>query len=412
MADYTYATSSGKTYDDFIKESEARALAQSAEYTKRANAANTLYKNGVNDIYDKRIKAEEERAAAETKTTYDSFNAQFDANAASQLARERHLKEQMANYGLENSGYTATNQTALAVSRGNADAATRAARAKAVDAIAQDLREYRADAQLARAKALAESDRDTADRVLDTEQELLLGAHDAAMDRLDHDSALQEFTYERERDEKNRAEALKSYVDEHNGAVYEKMLAAYNSGNTALAEEFAKSLWKINEEGTVVSMTFDTTGASQFVKEQTAFEKQLELKRAAGDGAGGDTGGKTGYDELGFPRKYGSYIQEAREAALKSAQTKDYEVQVSSRNQALSLMYLIEQRTKTKGSEGYMDQQTFRKLLRYVGITQSVYDEYVRTINHTHSVPTEDDQEGTVQNPASAQNKGTQFLPW
>lgn len=405
MADYTYATSSGKTYDEFIKESQARAAAQSAQYAAEANAANARYKESINNMYDSRIQAQEEAAAADTEKTYASYAAQFDANAASELARERRLQEQMANYGLTKSGYNATNRTALAVARSNADAKTRTARGQAVDAIADDLREYKAGAEEARAKALAESDRDTANRITDTEQTWLQNSHGEAMDLLEREDALakderdrayqsardavedeqwakeqalkqRELDYKEEKDALYNERMMKEYVDGHNSEIYGLMLQAYKDGNAALAEAYAKSLWQVDENGTVSPMVMDTSAASQFTEQQNALENQVLSGTADEKGTA-----KTGYDEFGFPRKFSDYITEARETMHTVSQTGYSYTREQLTNRALNLMYLIRKQTENKGSEGYMDSTTFVDLLRYVGVTAEQYREYEHEMN-------------------------------
>ncbi|MBE6767664.1 MAG: hypothetical protein E7549_01985 [Ruminococcaceae bacterium] len=411
MADYTYATSSGKTYDEWIKETQARAVKQAGAYAERANAANESYKAGINAMYDSRIKAREAAAAADAEKTHASYNAQFDANAASALAGERRLQEQMANYGLTESGYNATNRTALAVARSNADAKTRTARGQAVDAIAADLREYKAGAEEARAKALIEGDRATAERITDAEQTLLQNAHDEAMDMLERDDALrkdeQDRKYQSERDAvrdeqwaKEQAlkqqeldhkvakdaqyadRMVKEYVDEHNGEVYRLMLEAYKSGNAALAEAYAKTLWQVDENGVVSPMPLDTSAATKYTEQQNAFEKEMLLDKAAGNAeTAANDEPKTGYDEFGFPRKFSDFITEARSTMHTVSQTGYVYTREQLTKRALNLLYLIRQKTKDKGSEGYMDEATFVNLLQYVGVTAEQYREYEYEIN-------------------------------
>ncbi|MBE6757431.1 MAG: hypothetical protein E7552_02625 [Ruminococcaceae bacterium] len=386
MADYVYATSSGKTYDELIKESQARSSLTAAQYAEKANAANENYKTSINGMFDSRIKVQEEAAAAEAGRVHASYRTQFDANAASELARERRLKEKMAALGLTQSGYNATNQTAAAVARSNADAATRTARGQAVDAVYADLREYRAEAESARAEALAKGDYETAQRIAEVENSLLANAHKEAMERLEYDTSLEEFAYERERDEKELAykmqkdaaeneRMMKEYVDTHNREVYELMLKAYESGNTPLAEAYSQTLWQMDESGTVVPMVMDVSAASAYTARQNALEEQA---RSSKNSTANKT--KTGYDELGFARKYSDQIQEARKLVMDAAQSAYNHVREEMTNRALNLMYLVEQHTKEVGSEGYMDEATFKNLLRYVGFTPAEYNGYVNSI--------------------------------
>ena len=76
-----------------------------------------------------------DRATASSTTPYKTQMAQlpsqyqplFDANAVQELVGRRQVEEAMANMGLTDSGLNRTQQTALAVQRGNADANVRLA---------------------------------------------------------------------------------------------------------------------------------------------------------------------------------------------------------------------------------------------------------------------------------------------
>lgn len=277
MADYTYATSSGKTYEEKIKEEQERAETQSKDYAEKEKAANETYAATMTGIHDSNVKAQEETAAADIKKTHKSYNADFDANAASELARRRALKEQMASYGLGQSGFNATNQTALAVARNRADANTRTARQQAVDTINEELRKYKAESASKLAETLANSERESATRVLANDQELQNAVHQNAVDQMM--LGFEDRTQQREdmKAQTEKENLQKAYVDDHNLAIYERIYDAYNSGNTALAEEYAKQLWQIDENGNVVPMAFDTAAASKYTNERV--DKNDELNK-------------------------------------------------------------------------------------------------------------------------------------
>lgn len=95
------------------------------------------------DYVDKTTKSVEDylkkldQAAAETNKATTSklqteidgaqskFQPQYDANAVQELISRRQVQETMANMGLTDSGLNRTQQTAIALQRGNADSATR-----------------------------------------------------------------------------------------------------------------------------------------------------------------------------------------------------------------------------------------------------------------------------------------------
>lgn len=355
MADYTYATSTKKIYDEAVDAEKKLADELAKDYAEKEKASNTTYSNTMNGIYAEKVKAQEETAAADTKKVHASYGAQFDANAASELARRRVLKEQMANYGLGQSGFNATNQTALSVARSNADAATRTARQQAVDAINEELRKYKADSASELATTLAQSERESADRVLQNEQALQSAVHQNAMDvaRLDVEEA----------------NLMKSYVDDHNKYVYENMLDAYNGGNTALAEEYAKQLWQLNANGTVTMMPFDTAGASAYAKAEAK-------RKATAEHAKTQETAKETHTAFGFPQKYSEYIEDARKCIAAVAQAGNEKTQEAFMEQAINLLCLIEDQSKNAKDDGYMDEKTFQNLLRYVGITKSEFTMY------------------------------------
>ncbi len=377
MADYTYATSSRKIYDEMVKAENERINALAQAYAEKEKAANENYVAALIDIYDKNVMAQEKTAAADIEKTYNEYHADFDANAASELARRRALKEQMASYGLGQSGFNATNQTALTVARNRADAMTRAARQEAVDTIREDLRQYKADATNKLTETLATSGRESANRVLKNEQALQGTVHQNALDRtaLENEEAEQlreEARQQREEAAELRKETqqLKEWVDDHNRAIYQTMLDAYDSGNAALAEEYAKQLWQINEEGNVVPLPFKTEGASKFAKEQVA----LEVKRL--ENANKQQTSKVEKEELsplGYPTMYEDEVEDIRGTFEILFTVSDEQVKAALVNHALNKLYMIERRSKDKTSSGYMNAETFDTLLLYLGVTKEQY---------------------------------------
>ena len=297
MADYTYATTPSKAlYDEYTEREQERADKASAAYAEQEKAANENYATAITGIHNNNVATAEETAAYDTEKTIASYDDTFDANAASELARRRALKEQMASYGLSQSGFNATNQTALTVARNNADAATRVARQQAVDAIDEELCKYKAESASDLAKTLAESERESANRVLQNNQLLQQSVHSNAMDQVglyhnDENLRLDQDRLDLERDEvegnlqlgqdrldldretqkSNEDILLKDYVDEHNTQMFGFIMDAFESGNTELAKAYAKQLWMIDEDGNVVDLEgFEIESASNFVDDRVA----------------------------------------------------------------------------------------------------------------------------------------------
>jgi len=370
MADYTYAASSRKLYDEMVRAENERVNALAEAYAEKEKTANKTYTAALTDIHDRNVKAQEETAAADIAKTNKAYDADFDANAASELARRRALKEQMAHYGLGQSGFNATNQTALTAARHRADAATRAARQAAEDAIRADLRQYKTDAANKLAETLATSERESADRVLKNEQALQGAVHQNALDRTALESEEAEQLREDARQQNKDAQQMKEWVDDHNRAIYQTMLDAYDSGNAALAEEYAKQLWQINEEGNVVPLPFETEGAGKFVKEQAA----MEAKRLENEIKG--TTPKVEKDELsplGYPTMYEDEVEDIRGTFEILFTVADEQVKAALVNHALNKLYMIERRSKDETSAGYMNAETFNTLLLYLGVTKEQY---------------------------------------
>ena len=105
-----------------------------------------LYKQGqntANNLYSQRTQADEEfikqvndaidRATSSSAKPYQTqieqlptqYQSLYDANAVQELVNRRQVQETMANMGLTDSGLNRTQQTAIALQRGNADAAAR-----------------------------------------------------------------------------------------------------------------------------------------------------------------------------------------------------------------------------------------------------------------------------------------------
>lgn len=227
MASFTYAAN--------VKPYEKRKEEELAEARQRADA----YAAQTGQIYDQALANQQAIANQQASAARKQYDQQFDQNAAQQLANERRLQEQMANMGLERSGYNATNQTAIALQRGRADAATRTARQAAVDAIMLNLQQYQAEAQQRQAE-----------NVLARQQALEDNAADMA--------------YRMYTDDVSTAQNLQKYVDSHNADIYQLMYNAYNSGQAALGNEYAKQLWRLDENGVIQPWSFNTSGAAAY----------------------------------------------------------------------------------------------------------------------------------------------------
>lgn len=231
MADFTYTSARGNTYTrkndvdyDALHAAEMqKADQQTADYAAGATATKEQYISDMTGAYDRSLKAAREAAGSAQKQTEQSYGAEFDANAASELAAKRRLREQMANYGLGQSGYNATNQTALQIRRANADADTRARKQAAIDSIRQSLAEYEAQVADSLAQKKATASYETAQQILSQGATNRSNATSVAMNRynidLSQQDALNDFIWDVEAQEAANAAAVEQARIEAAAAV-------------------------------------------------------------------------------------------------------------------------------------------------------------------------------------------------
>ena len=81
--------------------------------------------DSVNAAIDRTTTASTKPYQTQIEQLPEAYQKQFDANAVQELVGRRKVEEAMANMGLTDSGLNRTQQTALSVQRGNADAAAR-----------------------------------------------------------------------------------------------------------------------------------------------------------------------------------------------------------------------------------------------------------------------------------------------
>jgi hypothetical protein len=81
--------------------------------------------DSVNAAIDRTTAASTKPYQTQIEQLPEAYQKQFDANAVQELVGRRKVEEAMANMGLTDSGLNRTQQTALSVQRGNADAAAR-----------------------------------------------------------------------------------------------------------------------------------------------------------------------------------------------------------------------------------------------------------------------------------------------
>ncbi len=166
-----------KYYDDAIKTtSKARKNAISDVKTSAANKTTE-----VNSVYDGAISKTKIQGAQAQEQTEQQYQRSYDMNAVAQLVAERQLKEKMANAGLTQSGLNATQQTALAVNKMNADRSVTAAKNAAKNTIGTNTDNSIFSMESERASKISDINSAAQDSILSINQSYDQNAMDSAV---------------------------------------------------------------------------------------------------------------------------------------------------------------------------------------------------------------------------------------
>ena len=136
----------------------AQAQAQYAGAAKKNKENADAYKQSVGEIFDTQRDQVNKQAESDTQKVGSQYKGLYDEAALQQLVNERNLKQRQASLGLTDSGLTASQQTAIQVSRGNADAKISAQKQAAIDSITLQLEQYLAQIEQNRADSFAKID--------------------------------------------------------------------------------------------------------------------------------------------------------------------------------------------------------------------------------------------------------------
>lgn len=132
---------------------------QQYEKAKAENTASTnQLKKSYDEIYASQAAQYQKQADSDIAKTETEYKGLYDRAALQQLVNERELERRQANLGLTDSGLTATQQTAIQVARGNADAKIDSQKQAAIDSITLQLEQYLAQVDQNRAQAYAQAD--------------------------------------------------------------------------------------------------------------------------------------------------------------------------------------------------------------------------------------------------------------
>lgn len=112
---------------------------------RKQTTQNTI--DSTNAAIDRSAAASQAKVQKQIDALPQQYQQGYDTNALQQLVNQRQLQERMANLGLTDSGLNRTQETALAVTKGNADAKLTAQKQAAADALAQAITDLTLQAQ-------------------------------------------------------------------------------------------------------------------------------------------------------------------------------------------------------------------------------------------------------------------------
>jgi hypothetical protein len=131
-------------YDSIQSKINEKTKQQQAEYEAKRKQAAEDYINRYNQAADIASKPVIEGYEQDIAKVPQQYAAGFNANAVQERINAKNVAERMANMGMTDSGLNRTQQTALTLQRGNADARLREQQQNAIDELTRALNEYRA----------------------------------------------------------------------------------------------------------------------------------------------------------------------------------------------------------------------------------------------------------------------------
>lgn len=319
-----FTSRSGKThtrrdnvnYDNILKEEQATSDAQAGRYAEEANAANDRYKESMNRSYNTALAARQQAADEDIQKSGQQYDSLFDVNRAQQLASERNLREQMANAGMTNSGWNATNQTAITATRANADAKVRLQKQNAVDAILREMREYAANLEMQKAQAAAEADRTTSQGILQNRQSVDNAARQYANSRYGTalDEQQRENAWRDQWEQQDYADevAAQKYADQMKQQQYENEFSERKYADQLKQQQYENNFSERKYADTLKQQQYENNlserkYADQMKQQQyenNLSERKLSLSASSGSGSGKSSG-------LSYPKVYDSAVQAA-----------------------------------------------------------------------------------------------------
>lgn len=175
------------SYERYFNHLIKQAQSNAAAYTEQRRHRAETDAQEIRDEYRAADEAAVEQSRQSLAQTDAQYRQAYDANAVSEAVARRNAAEAMANSQLQNSGFHATQQTAVSLARSRADSDVTLRRQAAVDRIVRELDEVRAQYRRQSAEETAAIYKQAQDDVLEYETTQTELAQDGAQALADAD---------------------------------------------------------------------------------------------------------------------------------------------------------------------------------------------------------------------------------
>ena len=145
-----------KTRAEYIEEQNRAAQAETEKRWKQREEQDAAYIASNNSAVDQSTAAALKPYETRMEQLPEEYRKQYDYNAVEELVRQKQVAETMANLGLTDSGLNRTQQTAIAVSRGNADAAARLSQQEKTQELRDKMDQLKATGEIQKQQTAAE----------------------------------------------------------------------------------------------------------------------------------------------------------------------------------------------------------------------------------------------------------------
>ena len=144
------------TQAEYIEEQNRAAQAETEKRWKQREEQDAAYIAANNSAVDQSTAAALKPYETRMEQLPEEYRKQYDYNAVEELVRQKQVAETMANLGLTDSGLNRTQQTAIAVSRGNADAAARLSQQEKTQELQDKMDQLKATGEIQKQQTAAE----------------------------------------------------------------------------------------------------------------------------------------------------------------------------------------------------------------------------------------------------------------